>query len=103
MRGPVAVDRVACHQIDVEPLIGTLRRDVERCPCRKLHPCHPVPLDYSIWGVTCTVVGMTDAVMAGLPGAAQDRLPADVPDTRPGHPGVPRWPGERCRVARAPA
>src|ERR1022692_1167140 len=46
---------------------------------------------------------MMNAVMVGLPGAAQDRLPADVPGTRPGCPGVPRRPGEGCRAARAPA
>jgi hypothetical protein len=33
--------------------------------------------------------GMTGAVMVGLPGAAQDRLPADVPGAQPGRPGVP--------------
>src|SRR5258705_13822388 len=43
------------------------------------------------------------AVVVGLPGAAQDRLPAHVPGTRPGRPDVPRRPGERCRAARAPA
>src|ERR1035438_7220122 len=41
--------------------------------------------------------------MVGLPGAAKDRLSADVPGTRPGRPGVPRRPGEGCRAARAPA
>src|SRR5690242_20331790 len=46
---------------------------------------------------------MMNAVMVGLPGAAQDRLPADVPGTRPGRPGIPRRPGEGCRTARAPA
>ena len=39
----------------------------------------PVPLEYSIGCVTCTVVNMMDAVMVGLPGYAQDRLPPDVP------------------------
>jgi hypothetical protein len=63
----------------------------------------PVPFEYSIGCVTCTVASMMDAVMVGLPGAAQDRLPAHVPGTRPGRPGVPRLPGERCRAARAPA
>src|SRR6267154_1068016 len=62
----------------------------------------PVPLEYSIECVTCTVANMMDAVMVGLPGAAQDRLPADMPGTRPGRPGVSRRPGERCRAARAP-
>src|SRR5207248_9982461 len=63
----------------------------------------PVPLEYSIGCVICTVASMMDAVMVGLPGAAQDRLPADVPGTRAGRPGVPRRPGERCRAPRAPA
>jgi hypothetical protein len=40
--------------------------------------------------------GMTAAGVVGLPGAAQDRLPADVPGTRPGRPGVPQRPRERC-------
>ncbi len=63
----------------------------------------PVPLEYSIGCLTCTVASMMDAVMVGLPGAAQDRLPAHVPGTRPDRPGIPRRPGERCRPARAPA
>src|SRR4029077_20561426 len=63
----------------------------------------PVPLEYSIGCVTCTVAGVMGAMVVGLPGAAQDRLPADVPGARPGRPGVPRRPGERCRAARAPA
>ena len=46
---------------------------------------------------------MMGAVVVGLPDAAQDRLPADVPGARPGRPGVPRRPGEGCRAARAPA
>jgi hypothetical protein len=33
---------------------------------------------------------MMDAVVVGLPGAAQDRLSADVPGARPGRRGVPR-------------
>ena len=65
-------------------------------------PARPVPLEYSIGCVTCTVASMMDAVMAGLPGAAQDRLPAHVPGTRPAswHSAAT---GERCRAARAPA
>ena len=34
-----------------------------------------VPLEYSIAWVTCTVANMMNALMVGLPGAAQDRLP----------------------------
>jgi hypothetical protein len=34
-------------------------------------------------------VGMTGAVLVGLPGAAQDHLSADVPGARVGRPGVP--------------
>jgi putative transposase len=33
--------------------------------------------------LTCTVVGRLDTLMVGWAGAAQDRLPADLPDTRP--------------------
>jgi zinicin-like metallopeptidase len=34
-------------------------------------------------------IGMTGAVLVGLPGAAQDHLSADVPGARVGRPGVP--------------
>ena len=37
-----------------------------------------VPLEYSIGWVACTVANMMNAVMVGLPGAAQDRLPASA-------------------------
>src|SRR5450755_3707514 len=63
----------------------------------------PVPLEYSIGWLTCALANMMDAVMVGLPDAAQDRLPADVPVTLPGRPGVPRRPGEGCRAAGTPA
>jgi hypothetical protein len=79
---------------------------VRRCgddPMITGQPPELVALEYSIGCVTCTVADMMDAVMVGLPGAAQDRLPADVPGTRPGCPGVPRRPGEGCWAARAPA
>ena len=36
--------------------------------------------------------------MVGWPGAAQDRLPARSPDTRPGCPGVPRGRGEDAEL-----
>jgi len=52
------------------------------------------------WGPTCTVVNMMDAVMVGLPGATQDRLPADVPGPRLGRPGVPRGPAPGIRGHR---
>jgi len=48
----------------------------------------PVPLEYSIER-PCAFASSQDAVMAGWPGAAQDRLPAGLPATRPGCPGVP--------------
>src|ERR1039458_2849133 len=72
-----------------------------------LHPglrlAGPVPLEYSIGWLTCAIAGRLDVVMVGLPGAAKDRLSADVPGTRPGRRGVPRGPGEGCRAAGAPA
>jgi hypothetical protein len=37
-------------------------------------------------------------VLVGSPGAAQDRLPADVADTRRGSPGVPRRPGKNAEL-----
>jgi hypothetical protein len=54
----------------------------------------PVPLEYSIERATWAITSGHDAVMVGWPGAAQDRLPADVPAPRCGCPGVPRRPGE---------
>jgi hypothetical protein len=38
-----------------------------------------VPLEYSIEWLTCAIASRLDVVMVGLPGAAQDRLPAHVP------------------------
>jgi len=38
----------------------------------------PVPLEYSIERPTWAITNGLDAVMVGWPGAAQDRLPADV-------------------------
>jgi hypothetical protein len=56
----------------------------------------PVPLEYSIEWLTCAIASGLDVVMVGLPSAAQDRLPAHVPGTRPSRRGVPRRPGEEC-------
>ncbi|MGH3232373.1 MAG: TetR/AcrR family transcriptional regulator [Streptosporangiaceae bacterium] len=52
------------------------------------------------WVCHLSVADVMGAMAVGLLDAAQDRLLADVPGTRP---GVPRRPGERCRAARAPA
>jgi putative transposase len=54
----------------------------------------PVPLEYSIGLLTCAVADRLAAVVLGWTNAAQDRLRADVPDTRPGRPHVPWRPGE---------
>ena len=62
-----------------------------------------VPPEYSTERLTCAIASRLDAVMVGWPGAAQDRLPADVPGTRRSCPGVPRRPVEGCRAAGAPA
>jgi hypothetical protein len=59
-------------------------------------PCNPVPPEYSIERLTCAIASRIDAVMVGLPGAAQDRLPASSPATQSRCPGVPRGPGEGC-------
>jgi hypothetical protein len=48
-----------------------------------------VPLEYSIVRLSCAFTCNLDAVMAGWPGAAQDRLPAGSPDTQPHDPGIP--------------
>jgi putative transposase len=48
-----------------------------------------VPLEYSIQWLNCTVADRLDTVMVGRAGAAQDRLRADLPDTRPGRRAVP--------------
>ena len=50
----------------------------------------PVPLEYSIGWVSCTVCRHGGSSGGWLAGCCQDRLPADVPDARPGRPGVPQ-------------
>src|ERR1039458_1867284 len=50
-------------------------------------PRDPVPLEYSIERATWAITSGLDAVMVGWPGAAQDRLPADVPSIRRACPG----------------
>jgi hypothetical protein len=55
-----------------------------------------VPLEYSIGWLTCVFASIHGVVVVSLPGAAQDRLLVYVPGTRPGRPGVPQRPGERC-------
>jgi hypothetical protein len=62
-----------------------------------------VPLENSIEWLNCAVASGLDAVMVGWPGAAEDHLLTDAPDTRPGCPSVPRRPGEGCGSAGAPA
>src|ERR1017187_1416837 len=47
-------------------------------------PGDPVPLEYSIEWLTCAFASRLDVVLVSLPGAAQDRLPAHVPDALPG-------------------
>ena len=50
-------------------------------------PGSPVPPGYSIALAALHCCRQVDVVMAGWPGAAQDRLPADVPRARHGRPG----------------
>ena len=50
----------------------------------------------SIERLTSAIASRLDAVMVGWPGAAQDRLSADVPGTRRSCLGVPRRPSEGC-------
>jgi Pirin C-terminal cupin domain len=55
-----------------------------REPVETYEPCvmnARAELAQAIGWVTCTVANMMDAVMVGLPGATQHRLPADVPGT----------------------
>ncbi len=71
----------------------------------------PVPLEYSIAWLTGAFASSRGAVMVGWPGAAQDRLPAGSPATRPGRLGcsVRTWrrmlscwcPGTRTRCCAA--
>ena len=56
----------------------------------------PVPLEYSTEELTCPIASRPVAVMVDWPGAAQDRLPADVPGPRCGCAVVPRRPGKDC-------
>ena len=55
-------------------------------------PGSPVPPGYSIALAALHCCRQVDVVMAGWPGAAQDRLPAAMPRARHGRPGVPRRP-----------
>jgi len=55
-------------------------------------PLLPVPLEYSIVSLTCAVTSR----LVGLPGAAQDRLPASSPAPQPRCPGVRAGLGEGC-------
>jgi hypothetical protein len=55
-----------------------------------------VPLEYSIGWLACAVANMMEAVMVGWPGAAQDRLPAELPRSRPSCPDVR---GDRAKDA----
>jgi len=55
---------------------------------------YPVPLEYSIVSLTCAVTSR----LAGLPGAAQDRVPASSPASQPRCPGVPRGPGKDAEL-----
>ncbi len=53
-----------------------------------------VPLEYSIEWLTCAIGSRSGSVMVGWPSAAQDRLLAGSPGTRPGYPNAPRGRGE---------
>ena len=68
-----------------------------------LGPFSPVPLEYSIERLTCTVACSLDTTMVGWAGAAQDRLRAGLPDTRLGGSAVPRRPGDSGRGTGASA
>src|ERR1017187_6261184 len=81
--------------------MATWRR--QTLPDRARRRANRVPLEYSIGWLTCAVADRLDRVMVGWAGAAQDRLRADLPDTRPGRRAVPRRPGESGRSAGAPA
>ena len=63
----------------------------------------PVPLEYSIAWLICSVTCGRAAVMVGWPGAAQGHLPDSSPRSSPRRPGVPQRPGQRGRTAGAPA
>src|SRR5215472_4779802 len=63
----------------------------------------PVPFEYSIEWLTCTVTDKLDPVMVGWAGASQDRLRAGLADTWPGRRAVPRQPGDSGRSTGAPA
>jgi hypothetical protein len=57
----------------------------------------PVPLEYSIACLICSVTCGLEAAMVGWPGAAQDRLLAGSPGTRLCCPGCfPQGPDQGC-------
>ena len=78
--------------------------DVRRCYQRGQRGIRePVPLEYSIGWLTCTLADRPDTVMVSWAGAAHDRLRAGLPDTRPGCRAVPRPPGDSGPSAGAAA
>src|SRR6185437_16146954 len=62
----------------------------------------PVPHEYSIVSLTCTVTSRFDAVMVGLPGAAQDRLRDSSPATQCAPPEIfDRYSARELRISSA--
>jgi hypothetical protein len=64
---------------------GELDEPLARCAaglCRKAG-ADPVTLEYSIARLICAFLRGREAMMAGWPGAAQDRIPAGPPGTQP--------------------
>ena len=71
---------------------GRAKRIDRACPHRgwPAQARDPVPLEYSIEWLTCAIGSRPGVVVVRWPGAAQDRLLAGSPGTRPGYPDVPR-------------
>jgi putative transposase len=57
-----------------------------------------VPPEYSLVGLTCCFAAGLVAVMVGLPGASEDRVPADALAIRAGRADVPRGPAKDAEL-----
>jgi hypothetical protein len=95
------IDRIYCNlyvpklQRDLG-VVGFIREYLGRPVASTAVLADRVPLEYSIARLTWAIASRLDAVMVGWPGAAQDRLPVDMPGTRRGYRGVPWRRGQGC-------
>jgi hypothetical protein len=79
----IRAGRLWCTGRRRPPLVSRFRRSNSACTACSSSKSDPVPLEYPVAWLTCAVADRLDMVMAGWAGAAQGRLRADLPDTRP--------------------